>query len=228
MLEAESDLEAFSHALLHDLRAPLRSICGYAELVLGEDGAALGPRGRNHLERVTKAASRLDSLIQDVLTLYGVHKARIVQERVNLEELLRTILIEHRDFRRAAADVHVQRPLLSMRGHPALLHQCVSHLLDNALKFVERGVKAKIRVWTESCGSDVRLWIEDNGIGIPKDSQDMVFGIFYRTHQIGHYAGTGVGLAIVSRGINRMGGTVGVESELGKGSRFWIQLPGAD
>jgi len=112
-----------------------------------------------------------------------------------------------------------------MRGHEASLTQCLTNLLDNAVKFVPQGVKARVRVYSEPRDTQVRLWIEDNGIGIEAAAKSQLFQMFQRVHQTGDYSGTGIGLAIVRKAAERMDGSVGIESELGKGSRFWLQLP---
>jgi signal transduction histidine kinase len=108
----------------------------------------------------------------------------------------------------------------------ALLSQCLSNLLDNAVKFVPDGVSARVRVRAETHGADVKLWVADNGIGIAPEYLNRIFGVFERIPNEKNYEGTGIGLAIVRKAAARMGGTVGVESEPGKGSRFWILLPG--
>jgi signal transduction histidine kinase len=108
----------------------------------------------------------------------------------------------------------------------ALLSQCLSNLLDNAVKFIPDGVSARVRVRAETSGADVRIWVEDNGIGIAPEYLNRIFGVFERIPGAKPYPGTGIGLAIVRKAAARMGGTVGVESEPGKGSRFWIFLPG--
>jgi signal transduction histidine kinase len=105
--------------------------------------------------------------------------------------------------------------------------QTVVNLLSNAAKFVASGVDPRIRVRTEAIGDRVRFWVEDNGIGIPLGDQERMFRMFERLNVASQYPGTGIGLAIVRRAVERMGGTMGVESNLGEGSRFWIELPRA-
>jgi signal transduction histidine kinase len=112
-------------------------------------------------------------------------------------------------------------------AHPTTLAQAVANLLSNAVKFVAPGTRPRVRVWAEESEGWVRLWVEDNGIGIAPDDHERIFRVFERLHGVDVYPGTGIGLAIVRRGVERMGGRVGVESELGKGSRFWIELPRA-
>ncbi len=115
--------------------------------------------------------------------------------------------------------------MLDVVGHKALLSQAISNLLNNAVKFVPPGVVPAVHVWTERIGLEVRLWVEDNGIGVPPNVQNRLFGMFERVHPQLHYEGNGVGLAIVRKAALRMQGAVGMESDGIHGSRFWIQLP---
>ena len=112
-------------------------------------------------------------------------------------------------------------------AHEAPLTQCIYNLLSNAVKFVEAGKKPRIRIWSEQVDSRVTVWFEDNGIGIPKSAQARMFLMFQRFHRPDVYEGTGIGLAIVRRAVERMGGSAGVDSEEGTGSRFWLRLPAA-
>jgi len=114
-----------------------------------------------------------------------------------------------------------------VRGREVRVTQCISNLLGNAVKFVRPGEQPQVRVWTEHRYQFVRLWVEDDGIGIAPEDCDRIFQIFSRVHHESAYEGTGIGLSIVKKAIERMGGRVGVESELGKGSRFWMELPKA-
>jgi signal transduction histidine kinase len=109
-------------------------------------------------------------------------------------------------------------------GHPFLLEQCLSNLINNATKFVSPGVTPEIHIRTEPHGSQVRLWIEDNGIGIDSTYHRRIFGMLERVGELHRYEGTGIGLAIVHRAVQRMGGACGVESAPGQGSRFWVEL----
>jgi signal transduction histidine kinase len=112
-----------------------------------------------------------------------------------------------------------------MMGHEASFTQCLTNLLSNAVKFVAPGVTPQVRVYSEPVDGQVRLWVEDNGIGIDAAGQERLFKIFQRLHPQTEYEGTGIGLAIVRKAVERMGGKVGVKSQAGNGSKFWIQLP---
>jgi PAS domain S-box-containing protein len=222
-----SELEAFSYSLSHDLRAPLRSIESFTEIVLTDYAAQLDPAATSHLKRVVNAARRMDRLIQDVLAFSRVSRRVVIAEPVDVEHLIDDIVHERPELQPPHVDMIIERPLLHLLGHPASLTQCLSNLLENAAKFVARGTKPRIRVHTEAVGDHVRLWIEDNGIGITREAQRRLFGLFQRVHTGADYQGMGVGLAIVRKAAERMNGQVGVESEPGKGSRFWLQLPKA-
>jgi signal transduction histidine kinase len=117
--------------------------------------------------------------------------------------------------------------LLPVLGHEACLTQCLSNLLENSAKFVAHGRTPAITVWTEQHDDRVRVWVEDNGIGIDPAHHARIFQMFGRVHHNKNYEGTGMGLTIVKKAVERMGGTLGLESKLGQGSRFWIELPAA-
>ncbi len=226
--ESVTELEAFSYSLSHDMRGPLRSIQSFAQLVLEDCGPAVGDAGREYLNRVVTSAQRLDRLISDVLAYSRVSREEIKLEPVNIDKLVRDIIHERRELQEPNAEVEIEGALLPVLGSEASLTQCVTNLLGNAVKFVARGVRAHVRVRCEPVDNQVRLWVEDNGIGIEPDWQQRIFDIFQRSHQGCEYEGTGIGLAIVRKAVERMCGQVGVESQPGKGSRFWLQLPGTN
>jgi PAS domain S-box-containing protein len=219
------ELESVSYSLSHDLRAPLRAIRSFAEILQRELRNQGGPRATDLLGRIATAAGRLDDLIQDVLTLSRLNRERIEVKPVDLDKLVKDIINERAWLQPPSAEVDVSGHLLPVVGHEASLSQCFSNLLDNAVKFVKPGVRPKVRVWTERHDGVVRANIEDNGIGIASEHFDRIFDMFQRLHSPGVYEGTGIGLTIVRQAVERMGGTVGVQSAPGKGSRFWLDLP---
>jgi signal transduction histidine kinase len=224
--ETVSELEAFCYSLSHDMRTPVRAIQSFSELVLAEERGQLKPSSVQYLEKAISAAERMDQLIQDVLGFTRLSRQEITFGAVDVDRLVRDIIEERPELQPAKADIRVQSPLLSVTGHAASLTQCITNLLDNAVKFVPRGVKPQVRVHTEACNGKVRLQIEDNGIGIEQAAQRKLFQMFQRIHSGDEYEGTGIGLAIVRRAAERMGGAIGLESEVGRGSRFWVELPG--
>jgi signal transduction histidine kinase len=178
------------------------------------------------LRRIADNATRLDKLILDVLTFTRISRAEIPLERVCLERLVGEVIQHYSALQEPQAVVELT-PLLDVMGHEPSLTQVVSNLLVNAVKFVRPGVRPRVRIWTEPRGIDVRLWVEDNGIGIPPEYQHRLFKMFERLHPGLKHEGTGVGLAIVRKAAERMGGQAGVESDGLNGSRFWVQLRGA-
>jgi PAS domain S-box-containing protein len=222
-----AELEAFSYSLSHDMRAPLRAINSFVEIVLADYGERLGEDGVDLLNKTTSAAQRMDHLIVDLLAFTRVSRAHVEMGPVNVEKLIRGIIAERPDFQPPDADITIASPLAWLTGNDVFLTQCVTNLLSNAVKFVPPDVKPVVRICSERIDGKVRLWFQDNGIGIDALGQRRLFQMFQRMHSEG-YPGTGIGLAIVRKAVERMGGEAGVESEAGKGSRFWLQLPAAE
>lgn len=224
---AYKDLETFSYSLSHDLRGPLRTVHSFSELLLQDGADKFDEDSKQMLTAVHLAARRMDRLITDVLKLSRLSRVEIHNQTVDLEALLRPIMEARRDLQPPQATVHLRRPLHKVLGDPASLGQCLDNLLGNAVKFVPSGVQPEVTVHTERAGGRVRIYVQDNGIGIAPDQQKNIFEPFKRLHSHQTYEGTGIGLAIVSKAVDRMGGMVGVESEPGKGSRFWVELDAA-
>jgi|GEM_PF-2016361 len=218
-------LDAFAHSVAHDLRAPLRSMRCFAEIVLGESGTVLSTEHRDHLEKIIRSGDRMDSLIQDILTFSRISRADVSQEPVNLDHILRGVIECSPHLHPPRASVRIEGALPVVLGNAAALTQCFANLLCNAVKFVPRGRTPKVKVWSDRVGSRVRIYIRDNGIGMSAEERKKIFGIFQRIDS--RYEGTGVGLSIVQKAATRMGGGVGCDSQPDKGSTFWIDLKAA-
>ena len=226
--EANAALQAFAYSVSHDLRAPVRAVQGVAQALLEDFGHQLEPAAQGYARRITAAAQRMEALIEDLLAYSRLSRADLRLQRVELSSLVDEILAQlGEEAERRQAQVTVERPLPDVIGHRITLAQVVTNLLANALKFTAPGVSPKIRIWAERPSGHVRLWIEDNGIGIAPEHRGRVFEVFQRLHGSDEYPGTGIGLAIVQKGVERMGGRAGVESGEGLGSRFWVELPEA-
>jgi signal transduction histidine kinase len=148
-------------------------------------------------------------------------------QNTSLEKVVSDVKGAQADEIRARGGYISQGELHSVFAYEPTLNLIITNLITNALKFIAPGTTPKIKVWSEVREGRVRLWVEDNGIGIAPENVGKIFGVFQRLHPVNKYPGTGIGLAIVQKGVERMGGCVGVESEPGKGSRFWIELPAA-
>jgi signal transduction histidine kinase len=163
----------------------------------------------------------------DVLAYSRVTRQDLKLETVQVEGLIDYIVSERPELQPPKAEVSIRRPLPRVCGQEASLTQCVTNLLANAVKFVASGVRPRVSIWSEVFDGQVRLWFEDEGIGIPEEAQTRLFKPFSRLHGQERYPGTGLGLAIVRKAVERMHGSVGVKSAPGKGSSFWITLPSA-
>jgi PAS domain S-box-containing protein len=233
-------LEAFVYSVAHDLRAPLRSMEGFSAMLVEEAGSALSETGREFAHRINRAAQFMDTLLMDLLTFSGIAQQRIELTAVNLETVVQSVLSRlENEIQEKNARVETSGPWLAVLAHGPTLGQVLINLVSNALKFVAPGVAPVVRVRIQEGtavaslspgdksehlpGSWVRVWVEDNGIGIAPEHQEQVFRLFGRLHGDA-YGGTGVGLAIVQKGTERMGGRAGVESAPGQGSRFWFEI----
>jgi PAS domain S-box-containing protein len=247
-------LESFSYTVAHDLRAPIRAIDGFAAMVVEQAADNIPETAREGLTRITRAARRMDDLTRDLLSYTKVATQKIELSPIDPGGVVEDVIMMNTSLHEPHATVAVVRPLHSVLAHPTLFTQCVSNLLDNAAKFVAPGVKPRIIVRTETItaeaprpgapstdmagnrvipsppppgGTYVRLWVEDNGIGMDHVTRGKIFGLFERARDAKQYPGTGIGLAILAKAVQRMRGRFGVESELDAGSRFWIDLPPA-
>lgn len=222
-------LDTFASTVSHDLREPLRGIQGFARALREDSADVLDPGARDCVRRIEAGAARMDALIDDLLAYGRVSNAMLAPEAVSLESAVQDALeLLSLDLRARGAGVVMDRPLPVVRGHRETLTQVLLNLVANAVKFVEPGVTPHVRLWSENRGSEVRLWVEDNGIGVAAEHHERIFRPFERLHGIERYPGTGIGLAIVRDGTECMGGRVGLESRVGAGSRFWIELPAAE
>lgn len=230
--EANRDLEAFSYSVSHDLRAPLRSLQAMAESLHEDCRGALPPACADYTLRICRSAERLQALMDDLLRYGRLGRAEIDLAPTSLRKAVDEALAQlAADLEARGARVVVDDPLPDVMATWAILVQVIANLISNGVKFVE-GKRPEVRLRAEpplpGHEGRVRLWVEDNGIGIPREHQGRIFRAFERLHGEDSYPGTGIGLAIVQRGMERMGGAVGLESEPGRGSRFWIELPPAE
>jgi signal transduction histidine kinase/DNA-binding response OmpR family regulator len=220
-----AELESFSYSVSHDLRAPLRSMQGFAQIFLEEYNDRLDAVGRDYLQRIVAAARRMDTLTDDLLTYTRLSRVAVELIPVSLEEVVDGALMQlQAEIRAKEAQVTVARPLPQVIGHYVTVVQAVANLLANGLKFVAPGVRPQVHVWAEERDDSVCLRLRDNGIGIAPEYQERIFRIFERLHGPETYPGTGIGLSLVRKGMERIGGQVGVESVPGQGSTFWLEL----
>lgn len=221
--ETINELSSFSYSISHDLRAPLRAMQSFADILAEECGERLTSDGREYLRRIAAAANRMDRLIQDVLVYSRVARTEMPLERIELGTLIAGIIESYPQFLNEKDGITASLPLAAVRGNPTALTQCLSNLLGNAIKFGAANRKPQIRIWTERIEPGwVRLNVSDNGIGIAPEDHAKIFGIFYQIDP--HGEGTGIGLAIARKAVERMGGKLSLTSALAEGSVFHVDL----
>lgn len=224
--ELIAELESFSYSVSHDLRAPLRIIAGYAQVVLDDFGSTLVPEVEQYLKRISRSAERMDQLTQDVLAYTRLARGDLEFAPLDLEKIVQETIEQYPQLAPLRTALRVRRPLAAVMGHGPSLVQALSNLLGNAVKFARPGVPLRVVVSTQMKGDRVRLSVKDNGIGIEQEHHAKIFQIFERVAGQ-EVPGTGIGLAIVKKSVERMHGTVSLVSQLGKGSTFILELPPA-
>ncbi len=222
---ANHELEAFNYSIAHDLRTPLRSMSGFARALIEDETANLTSLGMEYATRIARSAKYMDTLLLDLLAYSRLAREDMTLVQVSLDDPVHELLsVLDQEIRDRHVQVEVASPLGDATAHLPTLKQILSNLVGNSLKFVATDRPPRLRIYTAHRPGFVRLWVEDNGIGIPPQYHDKIFGLFQRLHDNQAYPGTGIGLALVRKGAERMGGATGVESEPGQGSRFWVDL----
>jgi signal transduction histidine kinase len=250
-----AELQTFSYTIAHDLRAPIRALKGYCEVLIEDFADDLPSDAKFIIHKLRTSSLQMDALTRDLLEFSKVSRQDITLAPVDLKEVVvETITISGPA---ATSCVKIEGPLDTVIANRTLVGQCISNLLENALKFCKTGQPTAIKIWSERLTHSskrgdvdtaqfftrsryslkdpephlprgdaprVRLWFEDNGIGISPEAQKKIFGIFERGESASQYDGTGIGLAIVARAMERMGGNCGVVSTAGEGSRFWLEF----
>jgi signal transduction histidine kinase len=221
-----AEMEEFSYMVSHDLRGPLRRIKTYVSILVEDLGSRLGAADGEFLERIHKNTSAMDSLLDAVLPVLRLARTQIEVTPVDLDEILRALLSPGGELERLAQVVKVGRLGLAW-GQWSLLVEVFRQLVDNAGKFTRPGIPPKIVVTAVVDEGWTLVSIRDNGIGIRPDYQAKVFTVFSRLHHEDAYSGFGLGLNTTRKILNRLNGTIGVESDGVTGSRFWVRLPTA-
>ncbi|MBN2090278.1 response regulator [candidate division KSB1 bacterium] len=223
--EANDELKFFAYSVSHDLKALIRSLHGFSLILLAEYAERLEKTGCDYLQRIVEAVKGMDAFIEDLLSYSHLSRTEIEFIFVSLEEAVEMVLARlDEEIQKKQAQIAILTPLPYVVGQQTILEQIILNLMSNALKFVPPDTPPYIKIWCTETADKVKLFIQDNGIGIAPEYHDRIFQAFQRIHSSKQYIGTGIGLAIVRKGVRRLGGEVGVKSEVNKGSTFWIEL----
>jgi PAS domain S-box-containing protein len=222
------ELESYSYSISHDLRAPLRHIIGFVDLLKERDQTALGDTSRHYLQVISRAAQKMGKLIDGLLAFSQLGRTDLRKASIDFDHLVRDIvqkLTEDAQERKIEWEI---ASLPTLVGDPALLHKVMVNLLENALKFTQTRARANIAVGALDESDDTLIYVRDNGVGFDSRYVGKLFGMFQRLHSEEEFEGVGVGLAHVRRIIARHGGRVWAEGEIEKGATIWLSLPKAE
>jgi signal transduction histidine kinase len=220
------ELEAFAYSVAHDLKAPLRGIDGYSQLLLEDYAKDLDAEGQSFLETIHTSTEEMSQLIDDLLAYSRLERREFKPDRVELQPLIKTV-VEHTERESTACPVDF---VLKVNGGTVVadvngLTQSLKNYLDNAMKFTRHVAQPRIEVGSKETPTGCLLWVRDNGIGFDMKYHDRIFDIFQRLNPAEDFPGTGIGLAIVRKAMERMGGRAWAESEPGQGATFYLEIP---
>jgi light-regulated signal transduction histidine kinase (bacteriophytochrome) len=223
---ANKELEAFSYSVSHDLRAPLRHVTGFVELLNKRDLGALDEKSRHYLQVISEAAEKMGALIDDLLAFSRMGRAEMMKTKVDAGRMVKEIIAElEAETRGREIDWDIA-PLPVIEADPAMLRLVMMNLLSNALKFTRSRAPAKIEIGAVCDQPEETIfYVRDNGVGFDPKYVDKLFGLFQRLHSAEEFAGTGVGLANVRRIIHRHGGRTWAEGTVDGGATLWFSLP---
>ncbi len=220
-----AELESFSYSVSHDLRAPVRAVLGYTRAIEEDYGSALGDEGRRLLTVVQSEASRMGDLIDDLLAFSRLGRQPIVNVTVNMTSLAQDVSTEQTESPGVGRVTFDISPLPDVRGDRVLLRQVWVNLISNAVKYSSKTANPRVQVWAVREAGRIVYHVRDNGVGFDMAYADKLFGVFQRLHRSDEFPGSGVGLAIVMRIVQRHGGTVWADARLGEGATFSFALP---
>jgi signal transduction histidine kinase len=226
-LDAKSrELETFAYSVAHDLKAPLRGIDGYSRLLLEDHVASLDGEGRSFLQTIQSSSQEMSQLIDDLLEYSRLEQREFKSDHVELGLLITTIVNQKK---REATDTAIDFILKVNGGNivadPNGLIQSLRNYLDNAVKFTRKVSHPRIEVGSKEMTEKFLVWVRDNGVGFDMKYHDRIFDIFQRLNPSEQYPGTGVGLAIVRKAMERMGGKAWAQSKPGEGATFYLEIP---
>jgi light-regulated signal transduction histidine kinase (bacteriophytochrome) len=221
---ANKELEAFSYSVSHDLKAPLRAMDSFSEILIEDYKDKIDETGRDYLNRIRKASQTMSQLINDMLKLSRIVRTEIQIDMVDLSEMVKNIANELQDTNPGRKVEFVITPGILVKGDQGLLDICLKNLLENAWKFTANNTEAVIEFGAMQRDGQTVYFVKDNGIGFDMTYSDKLFHPFQRLHSGNEYPGTGIGLAIVQRIVRRHHGDIWGESEINKGTTFYFTI----
>jgi signal transduction histidine kinase len=227
LTEINKALEAFSYSVSHDLKEPLRGMAGMANILVEDYRSSLPQDAHRYLNSIIESAKRMDRLIDNLLAFARLNHGELPLIAVNLDQVISEVCRQfHWQLQESGAVVEVSSPLPAVLANRSALIQVFVNLFSNSLKFARSDTRPEIKIWPEDSDRCVKLWFQDNGLGIAPEDREKVFQPFHQlqTDRVA-YSGTGIGLAIVRSALDRMGGTVGIASHEGPGTLLWLSLP---
>ncbi|HEX2328140.1 MAG TPA: PAS domain-containing sensor histidine kinase [Candidatus Angelobacter sp.] len=224
--QTNAELEAFSYSVSHDLRSPLRAIEGFTDIICTDFGNQLPQEVKTYLGQISTATRRMNRLVQDLLEYSRLSRIELKPTAADVATIIEEARLQVDESFRERVKVNVPAGVKAF-VHPPTLTQIIYNLMTNGLKFYPAGKQPRVEVSAEQHEGKVRITVRDEGIGIPPEHHERIFQVFERLHSASKFPGTGIGLAIVKRGINRMNGTVRLQSGPGKGSTFTLEVPAA-
>jgi light-regulated signal transduction histidine kinase (bacteriophytochrome) len=222
---AIGELESFSYSVSHDLRAPLRSISGFSNIIKNEYSGSLDPEGIDLFNKVLNSTKRMGELIDDLLRLSRISKQELRKDNVIMKELLKNVFDELTGSSDNSILKLKNNYLCDINADSSLMKIALTNLLSNAIKFSKSRKKPVIEVGCATNENEIIYSIKDNGVGFDMNYADKLFKVFQRLHSIEEFEGTGIGLALVQRIISKHGGKVWAEGEVGKGATFYFTIP---
>lgn len=224
LTEANRELEAFTYSVAHDLRAPLRHIAAFAQILEEEVGSDLSGEATDLAKRIRASIQHMAKLVDDLLNLARIGRQELRRQKAELKPIVEEVIASFQsEIQNRDVEFHIGK-LPQAECDPALMHHVFTNLISNAIKYTRPRAKAVIEIDQTSKNGKQVLFIRDNGVGFSMQYADKLFGVFQRLHRADEFEGTGVGLAIVERIIRKHGGKIWAEAEADKGATFYFTL----
>jgi len=221
---ANKELDSFSYSVSHDLRAPLRAIVGYSNILIEDYGDKLDDEGKQTLNVIMKNVLKMGQLIDDLLAFSRIGKQNLIKVNVDMNKLVNTIENEF-NMQQATKIELDKKSLLNTKCDSSMMKQVMTNLISNALKYSGKKEKSKVEIGSYLDNNNNIYYVKDNGVGFDMKYYDKLFGVFQRLHSVNEFEGTGVGLALVQRIISKHGGKVWAEAKVDEGATFYFSLP---